>query len=226
MPWAKFFVEVVNPALAVIFETTRQAIYNYLDLDLVDEIAMWIINGGMANRYQLITSLSGDVSGRFQNAFRSVARWIDDIRDGLDTLGALDFTEGIVGLDHFTEQSGGPSGRSKTVATINEEPQEEYIKITDGKGNTGYLSSDKLNITQNSDGLEDLVNVLRESRMTSMLERLKNSINPLQEFLNNNTLNNAMDPIKDELANIFRNTRSAFQFFLIRQTDWAPSSSS
>ena len=123
MPWAKFFVEVVNPALAVIFETTRQAIYNYLDLDLVDEIAMWIINGGMANRYQLITSLSGDVSGRFQNAFRSVARWIDDIRDGLDTLGALDFTEGIVGPEHFTEQSEGPSGRSKQCQQSTRNPK-------------------------------------------------------------------------------------------------------
>ena len=74
VPLCGFFMEVVNPALAIIFETIGQAIYDYLGLDLVDKIAMRIINGGMANRYQLITRLFGDVFGRIQNAFRGVAR--------------------------------------------------------------------------------------------------------------------------------------------------------
>ena len=59
-----------------------------------------------------------------------------------------------------------PVDRSKTLAVINDEP----IKITDGKGNPGYLSS------RRAGGLGGLMNVLKGSSVISMMQRLKGLI--------------------------------------------------
>ena len=46
---------------------------------------------------------------------------------------------------------------SKTLAVVgNQSQQEERIKISDGNGNTGYLSSNKQDLIQGNCGLEDL----------------------------------------------------------------------
>ena len=203
VPLYGFFMEVLNPLIAAIFEAIGQAIVDALNLDLLDEAAMRIINGGMANRFDIITSLLGSTFQRIRDVFDRVVRWVTTIRDGLDAIGALDFTRQIVG-----------NSRSNTLAMINDEPEEERIEITDGKGNTGYLSSDERNLIQSSDGLEDLMNALKGNSMINRMTSLKNRIEALRDSLNNNSSTNAMASIKTELANIFRNAQSAFQGFL------------
>ena len=75
----------------------------------------------------VITDMLGDFSDVINNAFDIVGDSITIIRNGLDAIGTLTSIEQYVA----------PADRSKTLAVINDEP----IKITDGKGNMGYLPS-------------------------------------------------------------------------------------
>ena len=142
--------------LAVLFETIGQAVCDALNLNLVDEIALRIINGGMASMTDVITYMLGDFFENIKNAFDRVGSFITTIRNGLDAIGALTSIEQYVA----------PVDRSKTLAVINDEP----IKITDGKGNPGYLSS------RRAGGLGGLMNVLKGSSVISMMQRLKGLI--------------------------------------------------
>ena len=199
-PLLGFIMEVLDPALALLFETIGQAIYDALNLDLVDEIALRIINGGMADMTYVIETMLGRFFDDIKNAFDSVAGFITTIRNGLDAIGALTSIEQYVA----------PADRSKTLAVINDEP----IKITDGKGNTGYLSAHERNLIQSTGGLEDLMNVLKGSSIISMMQRLKTLIEELQNSLGSPSSSNCMDSIKTELEQIFRGAQSAFQSFL------------
>ena len=88
-PLCGFFMTVFNPVLAVLFETIGQAVCDALNLNLVDEIALRIINGGMASMTDVITYMLGDFFENIKNAFDRVGSFITTIRNGLDAIGAL-----------------------------------------------------------------------------------------------------------------------------------------
>ena len=88
-PMFGFFMTVLDPVLAVLFETIGQAVCDALNLNLVDEIALRIINGGIASMTDVITDMLGDFFDVIKPAFDIVGDSITIIRNGLDAIDAL-----------------------------------------------------------------------------------------------------------------------------------------
>lgn len=196
-----FFMDVLDPLLGELFKTIGGVIAHVLGLNGLDKYAKNIINGGLANTFDIVKDLLGDDFQKIVNTFKEVGEWIDIIREGLDALDALDFIDLILlGVT------------PRALVMISNGPQEEErTKITDANGNTGYLSSKEQNLVQGSGGLEDLVNVLKRN---PRIPKLKDEIQKLQEDFTNDVSHTAMNSIMVEVGNILEDDHSAFQAFL------------
>ena len=192
------FMAILENAIAVIFEEVGKAIYDALALDILDQAVIQIINGGTANMMDVIMNLLGDVFGVLKTLFQSLKTKIDIIKGGLELFGALDCINKIF----------------KGFTMISDEPQEEeFIKITDGNGNNGYLSSDEHNLITSSGGLEDLVNFLK-SNTIQHIRILQEQITSLRDSLDSNTPSTAMNSIMTNIGLIINNAKDAFHSFL------------
>ena len=198
-----FFLEVLNPLIAEIFEAIGDHIYKAYHLDLLDEVAKRIIVGGAANIIDIVMTTLGEVFNDIKNAFEEVSDWVDIIKEGLDTIGALDF------IDKFMK---GFSSEDAIIA--NEAQDEELIMVTDGNGNTGYISSHDQDLIEGSAGLEALANILKGGSIKSKVEGLQSKITSLKDVLNSNTPKDAMNSIMSELEDILKDAKYSFQQFL------------
>jgi hypothetical protein len=142
------YIHRTNEQVATIFELITGFIYNALCLYDLDQAVMELINGGLANGQDLMTDLIQDDFQAIKEAFDEILEHLPVVKSGLE----------ILGLDQFINQYVRSGSRSNTLAAINDRP----IQITDGKGNTGYLSSYEQNLIQSTGGLEDLARIKKE----------------------------------------------------------------
>lgn len=198
-----FFLEVLNPLIAEIFEAIGDDIYHAYGLDLLDEVAKRIIVGGAANIIDIVINTLGEVFNDIKNAFEQVSDWVDIIKEGLDTIGALNF------IDKFMK---GFSSEDAIIA--NEAQDKELIMVTDGNGNTRYISSREQDLIRGSGGIKALANILKVGSIRSKVEGLQSKITSLKDVLNSSTPTNAMDSIISELGDILKDAKYSFQQFL------------
>lgn len=198
-----FFLEVLNPLIAEIFEAIGDDIYHAYGLDLLDEVAKRIIVGGAANIIDIVINTLGEVFNDIKNAFEQVSDWVDIIKEGLDTIGALNF------IDKFMK---GFSSEDAIIA--NEAQDKELIMVTDGNGNTRYISSREQDLIRGSGGIKALANILKVGSIRSKVEGLQSNITSLKDVLNSSTPTNAMDSIISELGDILKDAKYSFQQFL------------
>lgn len=148
---AGFFAEVLGPIIAEIFDVIGGIVYNILDLKYVDKMAKEIILKGPAKLLDIVGEILGNAFEDIKKAWEGIKDLIDIIKNGLDAIGALDFVEKIMG-----------SGRRSDVSLISNQPHflssDEFIEVTDGNGNVGYLSSSDQDLLMGSGSLEELQN--------------------------------------------------------------------
>ena len=195
-------MDILNPLIAEIFERIGNAIKDALGLDLLDEIAQQVIVGGAANVIDIVMEILGPVFDTIKDTFEEVGDWVDTIKDGLDAIGALDFIEKVM------------NGFSSQDAIASEPQEEELIMVTDGNGNSGYISSRDQDLLEGNDGLKVLADVLKGGNIKSKVESLQSEIETLKDGLNTDTSSNAMNTIMNELGSILQDAQLEFQRFL------------
>ena len=193
-PAAGFFLEVLNPLIAEIFNAIGQVVYDALALDVIDKVAIAIITGGTANIIDVIDRMLRSTFEAVKDAIDEVKGYIDTIKNGLDAIGALDFVKKFIGQGS--------------------EVHEELIEITDGNGNYGYMSSSDEELIKGSGGLQALADVLGSLNLKSLAGNLQNSIVSLRDSLDSNTERDAMDTIMTFIQNLLEGAQSAFKTFL------------
>lgn len=146
---AGFFAEVLGPIIADIFNAIGQFVYDILDLAVVDEMAKELVVKGPAKLLDIVGEVLGDAFEDIKKAWEGIKDLIGIIKDGLEAIGALDFIDKLMG-----------SGRRSDVSLISNQPHflssEEFIEVTDGNGNVGYLSSSDQDLLMGGGGLEEL----------------------------------------------------------------------
>ena len=192
------FLGVINAVIARIFEMLGEVIKGVFQFDLLDGLARDILVGGIANFNDgIIEQRLKDSINLIKDTFKEVKPYIGAIKAGLDTIGSLDF------INHFIKGQGSLTSNS-----------EEYIEISDGNGNHGYLTSDEHDLLTGGGGLKDLVNKLKENRLVHRVNKVQNSIKELRDTITASSPSDVMDNVIDAIKELVLDAVDDFRNFL------------
>lgn len=186
------FLGLLDEALAEIFQTIGETIYNFFNLEDLDTFLTNLLAGGIANFYDVIMEEFAPTINEIKGAFQQVASYVPMVKSGLDTIGA--------------------SGSINAV--ILGSRSEEYIKVSDGNGNYGYLTSDQHYLLVGGGGLQDLMNVLKGANLREIVERVQNTIRDLIDIITGSNPSTVLDNVVNAIKDLVNGASDAFRNFL------------
>ena len=197
------FLGVLDEVIAVIFETIGQAIFEFYKLEELDIVVKAVLAGGIANFKDIILgrNFMKEMIDEVTYIFKQVEPFIDIIKEGLDTIGALDFIDYIFN----------PGSRASLASSSY---NDEYIKISDGNGNYGYLTSDEHDLLAGGGGLKDLMTKLQNHALVQRVNAVQNSIEELVNTLTESSPSDALDEVINAVKELVLAAADDFRNFL------------
>lgn len=201
------FLRVVNPVVANIFNDIGEMIYEELRLEDLDNIAKAIITGGPSNFIDTIYQKIRSFINSIQNVFKDIIPFIGIVKDGLDTIGVLDFIKKFIGVDQSTSELLMISDGFISV------DEEELIKVSGTNGEHGYISVKEQELIKGSGGLQDFAHSLASGNTLDHVKKLQTHIENLRDYFESDP-GTIMEQVIDDITDILKDNTSGLREFL------------